>query len=190
MSAEARGLQRDNEVAAFLQIGFGGVSGECAREDLLDASTAAATRCALAAGFVGAEGEDMLDQLGNVGVLVERHDAAVPDARANGRELFEAERRVEQMRRNHADDGPADDDTHQLPAAAQSAADLIDDVPDGDAELDFVQAGTIEQRVERQRLGSAALGEAHRRIGFAAVRDDPRHVDERLDIVEQRRPVE
>ena len=63
-------------------------------------------------------------------------------------------------------------------------------MPHRDPELDLVEPRAVEQRVEREGLGAATFREAERGIRLAAVRDDPGHIDERFNVVEQRRPVE
>src|SRR5258707_29197 len=55
---------------------------------------------------------------------------------------------VDQGRGDQAEARPADDDALQFSAAAQAAAELLDDVSHRDAKLDLVQAGPVEQRVE------------------------------------------
>ena len=67
------------------------------------------------------------------------------DARANRAEFFKPERRIHQVRRDHPNDRTTDDDALQSAAATQATAKFFDDVAHGDAKLDLVKTGPIEQ---------------------------------------------
>ena len=53
-------------------------------------------------------------------------------------------------------------------------------------QLDLVQTRACKERIERDNLGSPAVAPAQRRVGVAAVADDPRDVDQRLHVVHER----
>ena len=69
----------------------------------------------------------MFHQRGNRGVFIKRHHAPVADAGADRGEFLKTQRGIEQVRRNQADDGAADNDALELTAPAQAAADDLDD---------------------------------------------------------------
>src|SRR5437773_91245 len=108
-----------------------------------------------------------MNQLLDRGALVERDDATVSDHRADGAQFLEAELGVEQARRDDAGERAADDDALER-AALQSAAELFDDIADRAAELDLVEAGTLEERIERDEFRSLALAESECAVGVRA----------------------
>ena len=113
-------------------------------EDGLDAPRAQPARRAPTAGFVCAEVEHVVHELGDARARVERDHAAMADARPDRPELLKPERRVEQRRWDHTGERAADDDALRW-AGCQAAAELFDDLPDGYAELDFVEARSSEE---------------------------------------------
>src|ERR1041384_1067744 len=148
-ATEARGEQRGVDFVPFFAVGFRGVAFLHHRsKDLLDAPPSLPAWRAFAARLECAEIENVMDQFLDRGAFVKGDDAAVTDHRANHAQLLETELGVEQVRRNDAGERASNDDALER-AIFQSAADLLDDVAHGDSEIDLVQAGALEERVER-----------------------------------------
>ncbi len=158
--------------------------GEHLGERRLDFAAADPAGRALAARLVGAEGEHVVHELGDRRVLVEPDDPSVPQSAPDGVQVLERERDVEERRRDDAGQRASDDDPCEL-ARPEPTAQILDDVPDGDAQLDLVQPRARKERIERDDLRPPALAPAERGVGIAAVADDPGDVDQRLHVVDE-----
>ena len=75
------------------------------------------------------------------------------------------------------------------PAVERSAGEVLDQHPGRDAELDLVVAGPLHVAGDRGDLGARRLLGAEALEPVGARGDDVRGVGERLDVVDQRRPV-
>ncbi len=163
-------------------------------DDLVDGLDAArradAAGRALAAGFDGAElhGEARLAR--HVDRVVEHDDAAMADQPVARREGLVVERRVEQRAREIGAQRAADLHRPHRPAAVRAAADLVDQLAQGDAERRLEQAAVLDVAGELDRHGAARAAHAERGIGVGALGQDRRHGGERDQVVDDGRPAE
>ena len=91
----------------------------------------------------------------------------------------------QEHRRRRAAGEPALD----LAALGRPARQLADEVAAGDAQLDLVVAGPLDVARDRDDLRAGGLLGAERLEPVGALLDDQRDVAERLDVVDQRRPL-
>ena len=73
----------------------------------------------------------------------------------------------------------------KLPPVLDAAADLLDDLADGDAHRHLDQAAAADLAGQGEDLGALARRGAERGEGLGAVAEDPRHAGERLDVVDE-----
>ncbi|MEZ4392503.1 MAG: hypothetical protein R3A48_15555, partial [Polyangiales bacterium] len=159
--------------------------GEVAHE-LAPAAHAEAAGEALSAALVVAEHEEVQGDGAHVGEVVEGHDAAVPEQSSHRVELLEAQGRVEGAGGEDASERPTDLQGLERAPVAQAAAELVDDHAQRRAQGDLVDPGPREALVEAHGLGAQGLAYAHGGVGVSALRDDPRHRDQGLDVVHHR----
>ena len=161
------------------------------REDLLDVAACPAAGRALAAGLVGAEGEDVMHQLGDAwcsssNATTPPWPTLAPMARSSSKPSGVSSSRGGM----HAGDRPADDQALQRSPMRRPPPSSSTTRRTGMPNSTSYRPGSAEERVERQRPWCPARSRTPARVGIAAVRDDPRDVDQRLDVVDQRRPAE
>ena len=153
MAAQTGPFERGDELLKLSKTcGRCRTSANNAFKNFLNLASTKPARRAFAAGFIRAKREDMVHELGNGGVFIERNDSSVSDARTDGVQFLEAEWRIEQMRRNNARERSADDDCFERSTIAQASANLFDDLSHGHAEFDFVKT-----RPDKSELSETTL---------------------------------
>ena len=83
----------------------------------------------------------------------------------------------------------AGEEALDLAALGRAAGEPVDDVAHGHAQLDLVVAGLLHVARDRDDLGAGRLAHAQALEPLGAVLDDQRRVAQRLDVVDQRRPL-
>ena len=83
-------------------------------------------------------------------------------------------------------DGPPICTALKLPSVGHAAADVVDDLADGDAHGHFDQPAAADLAGQGEDLGALALFGAQRGERRGAVADDPRHQGVGFDVVDQR----
>ena len=122
--------------------------------------------------------------------VVEGHDAAVPEHRADRRERLVFERRVELRFRQVGAERPADLDRADRPAARGAAAVVVQQFAHRQAEgaLDQPAAAHVAGELQRQRAARLRLAEIP--VRRRACREHHRHRRERHDVVDDGRRAE
>ena len=166
-------------------------SGGESREELLLADGADPARDALAARLVAEELGDPAERIDHVGGLVEGHDDAGAEGRADRARRLEGQRRVERVRAD--EDARRAAEQHGLEiAAAGDAAGELEQLPQRRPELDLVDAGSGDVAADAEELRARRALRADRPVGVGAavVGEDEQDVDERLDVVDRGRLAE
>ncbi len=125
-----------------------------------------------------------------VDALVERDQAPVAEVGADLAQGLERERRVQVVRADEAAERAADLDRAQRYPVPNPAPELVDEPTQRGPELDLVGARVTEALVQANDLGAAAVAAAEAGVGRPTARDDPRHGGQRLDVVDDRRPMQ
>ncbi len=116
-------------------------------------------------------------------------DRAGAEHRARFGHRLEAVGEVHALRGGeHRGGGAAGVEGLDLVAGLGAAGEAVDQLAGRDPELDLVVAGTADAAGDRDDLGPGRLLGAEALEPVGALGDDPRHVGERLDVVDQRRP--
>ncbi len=127
---------------------------------------------------------------GKVDGVVEHHDAAMADHAAEFGELLVVEGGVEQAGRPVGAQGAADLHRPHRPAAGGAAAEIHDQLAQGQAEGALDQAATADVAGELDRHGAARATHAVVAIGRGTVGQDPGHAGEADDVVDHGRLAE
>ncbi len=156
-------------------------------EDLQHPLGADAAERALAARLGLREAQEEARDVHHAVAIVEHDQAAGAHDGARRRQRVVVHRRVGQARRDAAAGRPADLHGLERPAVLDAAADLLDDLADGDPHRHFDQAAVVDLAGEREHLRALAGSGAERGERVGAVAEDPRHAGERLDVVDEGR---
>ena len=159
-------------------------------DDLDAAGRADPAGRALAAGFDRAELHREAGLPRHVDRVVEHDDAAVPDQAVGLCERFVVERQAELRAREIGAERPADLDRADGTAAPRSAADLVDELAEGDAERRFKEPGVLDVAGELDRHRAARLAHAEVAVEGAALLQDQRHGGKREHVVDDGRLAE
>ena len=143
---------------------------------------------ALAARLVVVEARGPQRQFGNRDGVVADDDRARAQHRARLRHRLEGVGQVEVLAGQDRGRRAAREPDLDLAPLAGPAREVVDDLPRGDAELDLVVAGALDVARDRDDLGAGGLLGPDRRVPLGAAVHDVRHVHQRLDVVDQRRP--
>src|SRR6185295_6248783 len=154
-----------------------------ARHELLLPLRPDAAGNALAAGLVAEEGGDAADGVRDVRALVEDHDDSRAEGSADRARALEGEWRIQGVGPDEESGRAAEENAPDRPAFRNSAG-LLEELAEGRAELDLVDAGPGDVAREAEELGSRRLAAADSRKRGAAAEDDVRHADQRLDVVD------
>src|SRR5512133_3219792 len=139
---------------------------------------------ALPAGLVLRELEEEAGHLHHAGGVVEDDHAPGSHDRAGPGDLVVVDPRVAERCRDAAARRSAHLHRLERPVVDDPAADVEDDVVDGDPHRHLDEARALHLAGHREDLRSLALLGAHRGERLGAVLDDPGDVRERLDVVD------
>ena len=158
-------------------------------QQLLLADAADPARDALAARLVAEELGDPSERADQVGRLVEDHHDPGTERRADLARPLEGQRRVERLGANEHARRAAEQDGLDRPAARDSAG-QVDEVAQGRAELDLVDAGPGDVAGQAEELRTGRAFRPDRGERGTATQHDERHVGQRLDVVDDGRLAE
>ena len=125
-----------------------------------------------------------------IDAIVEHDQAAVAQIGADLAQRLEAERRVEVPGVDEASERAADLNRADHGSVPGPASELLEDPAQRRAELDLVGAWVAKALVQADDLRPPALAHPELRVGGPASGDDPRHRGERLDVVDDRGPMQ
>ena len=115
--------------------------------------------------------------------------AGRPEQRAGLLHAVEARLRVELVGQQDRHRRSAGNDRLERPAVAHAAGVAFDQLAQRDVHRRFVDAGPLHVAADAVQLRPAVLLRPERREPLGAVRDDQRHVAQRLDVVDRGRAV-
>ena len=144
---------------------------------------------ALAARLVAVELGEPQREVDDRHRVVDHDDRAGAEHRAGLGHVSKSYGEVEVLGQQHRRRRAAGEPALDLAALGRAAGEAVDDVARRDAELDLVVAGPLHVARDRDELRAGRLLGADRLEPVGALLDDQRHVAERLDVVDQRRPL-
>src|SRR5664279_3548990 len=166
------------------------LAGDDAVDDLVQPAHAFAARRALAARLVVIEANEHLQQADHARAFGDDDHAARAETRACRDQAGVIEReQLDLGGGEHLGRDAAGDDALELLAAEHAAAVLVDELRERVAVFDFVHAGPRHVSRDRDQLRARALRGADLAERLGAVAHDARDVGERLDVVDDGRPL-
>src|SRR6266850_1267456 len=179
-----RELVEKREVSAIL--GFGDPALRPAHEHVRHFLRANAAGNAFAAGLVAIKTDSVQSHVQHAGGIVANNDRAGTEHRAGFGKRFEIEAHVNHRSRKIARRGAGRRERFQLAASANTACMMEDDFAHGRAHGDFEYSGASHVATDADKLQTAGAAGALSGEPIDTPRENLRHVDESLDVIEYR----
>ena len=158
-------------------------------EDFIHPGCSDPAERALAARLVTQERQEIPGHIDHAVVLVEHDEPARSHDRARRRQRLEIDRRAGERRRDAATGRTPDLHGLEFFSVRHAAADVLDDFADRDPHRHLDEPRAVDLAGQREHFRALAFLRAERGECLGAMADDPRDHRERLDVVDQCRPL-